>query len=124
VGSKGKSIGISSTHFLRLANWHKTKTQNWHSNTSNTERRFMSNTQHTPGPWTANRRYVETDEATVCEVFGGNRADARLIAAAPELLAALQSLIDMDVAYQRGPKVEDAVEVARTVIAKATGGEV
>jgi len=50
--------------------------------------------QHTPGPWTANRRYVETDEATVCEVFGGNRADARLIAAAPELLEACQTFAE------------------------------
>jgi hypothetical protein len=24
----------ASTHFLRLANWHKTKSQNWHSNTA------------------------------------------------------------------------------------------
>lgn len=39
-----------------------------------------------------------------------------------ELLDALQSLIDMDVAYQRGPKVEEAVETARAAIAKATGG--
>jgi hypothetical protein len=38
-----------------------------------------------------------------------------------ELLEALQSLIDMDVAYQRGPKVEEAVETARAAIAKATG---
>lgn len=61
--------------------------------------------------------------------LGGRRsgeetaANNRLIAAAPELLEALQALIDMDVAYQRGPKVEDAVEAARAAIAKATTGE-
>ena len=47
--------------------------------------------------------------------------DARLIAAAPMLLAALEALIDMDVAYQRGPKVEQAVEDARAVIASVKG---
>jgi hypothetical protein len=36
-----------------------------------------------------------------------------------ELLEALRSLIDMDVAYRRGPKVEQAVDVARAAIAKA-----
>lgn len=51
-----------------------------------------------------------------------NEADAVLIAAAPDLLDALQSLVDMDVAFQRGPKVENAVEKARAAIAKATGG--
>jgi len=49
-------------------------------------------------------------------------ANARLIAAAPDLLEALKSLIDMDVAYQRGPKVAEAVENADAAIAKATGG--
>jgi len=43
----------------------------------------------------------------------------RLHSVNAELLEALRSLIDMDVAYQRGPKVEDAVEVARAAIAKA-----
>ena len=38
-----------------------------------------------------------------------------------ELLDALQTLVDMDVAYQRGPKVSAAVENARAVIAGATG---
>ena len=37
-----------------------------------------------------------------------------------ELLKALKLHIDMDVAYRRGPKVEDAVEIARAAIAKAT----
>jgi hypothetical protein len=45
----------------------------------------------------------------------------RLHAVNEELLEALKSLIDMDVAYRRGPKVEEAVEAARVAIAKATG---
>jgi len=36
-----------------------------------------------------------------------------------ELLEALKALIDMDVAYQRGEKVVQAVEVAKAAIAKA-----
>ena len=36
-----------------------------------------------------------------------------------ELLGALKSLIDMDVSYQRGEKVVQAVESARAAIAKA-----
>ena len=36
-----------------------------------------------------------------------------------KLLEALKALIDMDVAYQRGEKVVQAVEVARAAIAKA-----
>ena len=36
-----------------------------------------------------------------------------------ELLEALKALIDMDVAYQRGDKVEQAAEAAKAAIAKA-----
>jgi hypothetical protein len=36
-----------------------------------------------------------------------------------ELLEALKALIDMDVAYQRGEKVVQAVEAAKAAIAKA-----
>jgi hypothetical protein len=36
-----------------------------------------------------------------------------------ELLEALKALIDMDVAYQRGEKVVQAVQVAKATIAKA-----
>lgn len=36
-----------------------------------------------------------------------------------ELMEALQALIDMDVSYQRGDKVEQAVEAAKAVLAKA-----
>ncbi len=32
------------------------------------------------------------------------------------LRAALRTLLDMDVAYQRGPKVEEAVEAARAAL--------
>jgi hypothetical protein len=99
-------------------------------------------TEHTHGPWLrtqgSGRFYIKTDDDThqsLATVFSNKgdfgcisnpdyekaKANARLITAAPDLLEALQSLIDMDVAYHRGPKVEEAVEVARAAIAKATG---
>jgi len=83
------------------------------------EKLFM-NTQHTPGPWTANRRYVETKDQTICEIFGGNREDARLIAAAPDLLGALKAMLThmgMDEDEWNKPTFAQA----RAAIAKATG---
>jgi len=38
-----------------------------------------------------------------------------------DLMTALEALLDMDVAYQRGPRVQEAVAVARVAIAKAKG---
>lgn len=94
--------------------------------------------QHTPGPWRVLRpssgidhNWHVTDETDtfVAHVFGfshsvdeQSRVNAILISAAPDLLEALQSLVDMDVSYQRGPRVEEAVNKARYAIAKATGG--
>ena len=92
-------------------------------------------TNHTPGPWktdgsgmsvySANTRL---DFAPIVAAAVGNekslaqlRADAQLIAAAPDLLEALTALIDMDVSYARGPRVQQAVEAAKAAIAKATG---
>jgi len=49
--------------------------------------------------------------------MGGER-EARLMALNAELVEALRRLIDMDVAYRRGPVVEEAVEKARAALAK------
>jgi len=100
---------------------------------------------HTPGPWVTNTAgsakrgepfkiaeiYVyapdtQDDTAICADVIDPvtqepSEANAALIAAAPDLLAALQALVDMDVSYQRGPKVQQAVDNALAVIAKATG---
>lgn len=94
-------------------------------------------TQHTPGPWTTdeddhdapyqdikikagNHRTVCTvwiDDAPVRDFNAEQQANARLIAAAPELLEALQVIAagntDTDV----------MVDIARAAIAKAEGGE-
>ena len=87
----------------------------------------------TPAPWSVlvNPMGVDCvvgDDCTICEMPGWDadyedeeRANTRLIAAAPDLYEALKELIDMDVAYQRGQKVSDAVDKARAALAKAEG---
>ena len=91
----------------------------------------MTDTQHTPGPWqiwaeiTAISRNPCTghtisrgDDVFICDAVGTSAADARLIAAAPELLAALQAVAD----YWAGGDVPADINAAmRAAIAKATG---
>ena len=87
----------------------------------------MSN--HTPGPWEVmiddagfiDFYRIDANGETVGEALLGE-ADARLIAAAPDLLAALQALVVLD----DGNRSElwcwsEEFEAARAAIAKATG---
>ena len=103
---------------------------------------------HTPGPWKASRRYADTiviegdggyrhivgvgaDEITESggeEMSAEQEANARLIAAAPELLAALERLTDvtqwLDVSFaseDEEAEAEEALGVAQAAIAKARG---
>ena len=103
----------------------------------------MSDTQHTPGPW----KYGPDNRKTM-RVFSGSReivralsthgnrrlncveraANARLIAAAPELLAALQKVVNRashakpDSTGQEMRAIRLAlVDELRATIAKATG---
>ena len=94
---------------------------------------------HTPGPWTTkvsphDNRVVLIDSKThgaIGElVYADTRkaADAHLIAAAPDLLKALQIItadvcdrFDMD-SDTTNPGMKWAVSEARAAIAKATGG--
>lgn len=57
--------------------------------------------EHTPGPWLASKRSSvvglpvvapAADGRVICEVVGGTQADAHVIAAAPDLLAAAEAL--------------------------------
>jgi len=88
------------------------------------------NTKHTPGPWVVVGSHVERHdgdgiysriaacyETTICEEHGGTAlANARLIAAAPDLLAALRALVH--------PMASDEdVDHARAAIAKAEGNQ-
>jgi len=98
-------------------------------------------TKHTPGPWTSNAFAREPD----CEYFvagpegqwladvgGGEdyvdhssmdtqRANARLIAAAPDLLAACEAVLDMVESEGRDTGRGGAFSDMRDAIAKATG---
>ena len=78
----------------------------------------------TPGPWVANPIYgwIESDiEDKV--VIGGDqpptREDVRLIAAAPELLQALQNMVE-SYQYEASPDNPSLLK-ARDAIAKALG---
>ena len=61
----------------------------------------MSNSNHTPGPWASHKDYVLDQYGNKVAVAcpgrhlgqGDPLANARLIAAAPELLAALEGLV-------------------------------
>ena len=92
-------------------------------------------TQHTPGPWEAseakdpaNRIIVGPNphfpgkRMTLADVFGftgaeSAEANARIIAAAPDLLEALRSILPL--AVHTSPE-DVAVHAARAAIAKAT----
>ena len=85
---------------------------------------------HTPGPWRVEEygRYVVVrgcDGRIVHEIrikAPDAPANARLIAASPELLAALIRIVDaMDA--RDGDEIVPGVDAARQAIAKATGGE-
>lgn len=94
-------------------------------------------TKHTPGPWYVQddhgKRWIETEgnDDTIAEVHRRKRkgsvysceeagANADLIAAAPDLLSALQGLL---AAYEdpgnTGSTHEDKVQAARDAISKA-----
>lgn len=96
-----------------------------------------SNNMHTPGPWeyctgpSLNGRYhtVETkrdkdeDQLMICECYEGtdeqNEANARLMAAAPDMLDALQLVLDT---YGFDSSTDSSIwQTVTAAIAKATG---
>ena len=93
--------------------------------------------KHTPGPWAYHNTptpfiYVNAGGLPICQIYtstahgqsiGEQFANARLIAAAPELLEALQRLSAQCTRLSLpGQPETDAEKTARAVIAKATGG--
>ena len=89
--------------------------------------------KHTPGPWRIEgytrliggevtghtishgvNNYRDGPEGYVCTTNGTSEADARLIAAAPDLLEALQYVMSA-----HGEQLTDAFEQAHKAIAKA-----
>ena len=89
-------------------------------------------TQHTPGPWRAVPttragnglawRDIVSDGTAFAPFYvaGALDCDAALIAAAPDLLAALQNILLCDEA-QDLESMANALQDARAAIAKATG---
>ena len=81
--------------------------------------------KHTQGPWRLYGYDVGTaqDEtlAVVCAMDGDtDEANARLIAAAPDLLAALEDIVQASDAND-GNSLMHAIQAAQTIIAKARG---
>jgi hypothetical protein len=91
----------------------------------------MSETKFTPGPWRANRTSVRALKRTVadCEfadvsplrVHPEDMANARLIAAAPDLYEALVAITDQMELVGDARKDAPFIETARAAIAKAEG---
>ena len=87
---------------------------------------MTSNTDHTPGPWTCDGCEVYGSGIQVGSIYPAVTADeemmveanANLIAAAPELLAALQTFVDDPQSYW----MEHLWDFAREAVDKATGG--
>jgi len=90
-------------------------------------------TKHTPGPWT----FVQRHSSFICSVVHESETDfisivdectesnARLIAAAPELLEALLDaealLIDCPAMVSRSSQAQDALNAIQYAIRKARG---
>ncbi len=92
--------------------------------------------KHTPGPWKATvgkgmcATVITCEQGLICELGGGDcvEPNARLIAAAPDLLEACEGLLevkmDCSTFHQIGCKTCSyclAHEKAKAAIAKATG---
>ena len=96
--------------------------------------------KHTPGPWRTARRGNGSQELPILRSDGeeigcirgeARLGDARLIAAAPDLLACLKEFVDdCDAAYphlstlhDEWPDLIDTYQKAKAAIAKAEGKE-
>lgn len=92
--------------------------------------------KHTPGPWYVSEErglqgevcyhaIKDSGESYVASTWAGaNAANASLIAAAPDLLEALEALMPQEIGYGNSMCVDsylNAVVVARAAIAKAKG---
>jgi hypothetical protein len=94
-----------------------------------------SKPQHTLGPWETryslrnNYWFIEHEEAgegLTLTKLDCKEADARLIAAAPELLAAVEDLLDVmdmktDAQKEFSKQTQEVIDAAYAAIAKATG---
>ena len=81
-------------------------------------------TTHTPGDWydkpTGSAQHVVASEQTgetIAVVYNDNQANARLIAAAPDMLSVLIAAVEHTRAYDTNPAL---VELFKRVISNAT----
>lgn len=86
----------------------------------------MKEFKHTPGKWRVNGKYIDSNQSDgmIQEVawlgdvgYGDRMANARLIAAAPDLLEALQAVVRV------ADRQTDEFDMARAAISKALGEE-
>ena len=80
---------------------------------------------HTPGPWKVDRPYIRGAGRVIATLESGRNegedaANARLIAAAPELFEALENLMDF---LFHGKKDRQTILRATASLAKARGDE-
>ena len=86
------------------------------------------NMQHTPAPWTLDPcasgwMLISNGQDITAKPFDARDADARLIAAAPDLLAALQMVNRIWSHDQTANLAPDSpAAIVRAAIARATGG--
>lgn len=94
-------------------------------------------TKHTPGPWTYLNdngvKRIDSKQGLITlldNAFGEylhdsveNDANANLIAAAPDLLAALQTILDAWEKNRPFSLYKNEIQTGRAAIAKATGGQ-
>lgn len=88
-----------------------------------------SNANHSPGPWVVAKSGVSVDAGhlgpRIRQESTGPRevleANARLIAAAPEILDALKRCVAFGVRSDSGAIIEREMETVRAAIAKAEG---
>ena len=80
--------------------------------------------RHTKGPWQAERFCVWSEDKYVAATQTGineeeQQANAKLIAAAPDLLEACKAVLDIVNAYSHIPAQLKACEILQEAIAKA-----
>ena len=84
----------------------------------------MNNTLHTDGPWKHDSTWgiIKYGKTEICALHSGNIANAHLISAAPDLLSALDLLLNKINAHGLENKHMTAtIEKAELAIAKAKG---
>jgi len=93
--------------------------------TINQTNQKMNNTLHTPGPWKHDPTWgiIKHGKSEICALHSGNLANANLIAAAPDLLSALEFLLADYIAINGENLTGSSVpaDKAREAIRKAKG---